>query len=322
MLTSLGAPGVRETSVSSPLSKRASQGERVPPDVFGWDGGYRRPRRDPLRAARLRARIIKSAIAVVALACLIGIPIFRAAHDYGQGVRALAAHDYAVAADEFHAASVLGISYRDAKLLESEARRGLMDQAYFTFRRQTEAPLLAQLKSADARLKAGDPDAVMAVVATVDATDLEAGLEKSRTVRTALKGLADNLARTSRRALRAREWDIASVYSSALLALQPASERAAKLHKRAEIGRTLSAKLARARNLAHRHKWRVALNLALSIQAVQEDFPGTAVIVADARAALAPKRKPTRTVTPTTQTGGGTTVVTPAQPAAPAPAPP
>ena len=291
-----------------------------PPDTpDGWRSAEPPAYKDPRRSARLRWRAVQVALAVFALACVIGIPLWNTAAHYARGVHALKSHLYSRAADEFSAAQFLGFSYRDARLLEDSARRAAADVVYEAIRKQTEAALVAQLEKAGARLEAGDADGVLTTLQTINGLDLQAALRSSGTVREFADALAKDLAAASRRALGNGAWGRAGRLAAALLVLDPSSELAATLRARAQTGQELGAKLDRAKDAARRGRWRAALHTALAILAVQKDFPGAAALAAQARAALAPKPKPTavRSTSLTRPTGGSRTGTVPQPPPPP-----
>ena len=87
--------------------------------------------------------------------------------------------------------------------------------------------------------------------------------------------------------------------------LEPSSAEAAALAAKAGTGEELSARLAEARDAARHGQWRKALRLALAVTAVREGFPGAASVIADARKALAPKPKPSRTAATATHHHAG-----------------
>lgn len=79
--------------------------------------------------------------------------------------------------------------------------------------------------------------------------------------------------------------------AAALLVLEPSSKLPVTFRAPARTGQELSAKLGKAKETARHGRWREARRPALSVLAVQKDFPGAATVVADARIAFAPKPK-------------------------------
>jgi hypothetical protein len=276
----------------------------------------------PHLGPRKRRRALQVALVGLVLACVIGFAVWNAAAHYARGVRALKGHSYFLAAYEFSAARVLFFPYRDAQLLEDTAQRAAVAIADDALRKPREAAVIGQLKKAGARLKANDADGVFTTLQAIDAVDLQTALDGNGTVRESADALAKGLTAASRRALRNGAWGRARGFAAALLVLEPSSELAANLAARAQTGQDLSTKLHKAKDAARRGQWRVALRIALTVLAVQKDFPGAAAVVADARHALAPKPKPKPK--PVARTGGSTKQPTSAPPitTAPQPAPP
>lgn len=268
--------------------------------------------------------MLRVLIPVLVVGLVVGIALWNAASHYARGVQALESHSYEWAANELSAARVFGLPYRDARDLERKARQAAAASlAEFSGRRQTEDHLASQLSMAGTRLKAGDTDSVLAAVQAIDAAELRAVVSQNEAVRQSASALAEHLATASRRALRDRSWARAESLAAALLVLEPSSESARGIQTRAQTAKDLTAKLDKAKRAAKLGKWRLALRTALAVLAVQKDFPGAAVVVADARKALAPKPRPvTRTTTSPAADNGGSVTAVPAAPAAPQPPPP
>jgi hypothetical protein len=314
---------------NSPHSAAAQSASIDPPDLpEGWRSAEPAVWTDPRLAARRRWRAVRVTLVVLALASVIGVPLWIAATHYARGVDALQGHAYSRAVYEFSVARVLVFPYRDAQSLEAQAQRALV--AGDARREQAEArraAVVAQLERAGARFEAGDAAGVLIALQAIDADHLLATLDRSWTARESADVLAENLAAAARRALANAAWGRAGSFAAALLVLEPSSELAAALGAQARTGAELSAKLGEAKDAARRGEWRAALRLALAVMAVQKDFSGAAAVVADARHALAPKPKPKPAATPpapaaTTaasppQAGGGSGTTTPPQPPPP-----
>lgn len=244
---------------------------------------------DPRLTARKRLRILLAALVGLVVVCLLAIPVWNAAAHYSGGVRALDVSAYDKAADEFAAARILFIPYRDAQGLEAQARRSSREEAA-TVRRQAEAvqaAVVTQFAKAGDKLNANDADGALIALQAIAAGDLKAALAGNPKVRESADALAKNLAAASGRALEDGAWQRAGRFADALLVLQPSSKLAATLESRARTGQVLGAKVDTAEKAARLGKWRMALRLALSVVAVQKNFPGAAAVVADARDAIA-----------------------------------
>jgi len=248
--------------------------------------------------------------------CVAGLLVWNAAAHYARGVEALKAHAYYRADYEFSAARILFFPYRDAQLLDNQARRAAVAAAADVFRTQGEIRLVAQLKAAAARLKANDADGVLTALQAIDAADLQTALAGGGTVPAIADTLAGDILAASRSALLSGAWNRSERYATAFLVLEPSSQQAMNLVTEARTGQDLSNRLKQAKDAARHGKWRLALNTALAVLEVQKGFPGAAGVVADARIALAPKPKPAATTTraPTQATGGSTTATAPQPP--------
>jgi len=312
---------------NSPHNASAPSASIEPPDLpDGWRSAELGVWKDPSLAARKRLLAVRVTLVVLVLALVIGALLWIAATHYARGVEALKVHSYSWAANEFSLARVLVFPYRDARSLEEQARRALT--AEDALREQTEArraAVVAQLEMAGARLATSDADGVLTTLQAINQDDLQATLARSETARESADALAEDLAAALNRALGNAAWGRAGRFAAALLVLEPSSELAAALGARARTGEELSAQLGKAKDAAQRGRWRAALRIALAVLATQKDFPGAAAVVADARAALAPKPKPAATrpppaaataASPTRATGGSVT------PTAPQPPPP
>ena len=290
-----------------------------PPDLpEGWRYADSEVWKDPYLAARKRVRALKVALVGLVLACVAGLLVWNAADHYARGVQAFKIHSYSLAAYEFSAARVLFFPYRDAQILEDQAQSAAVDMAADALHKQAEAPVVALLEKAGARLDANDANGVLATLQAIGAIDLQATLAGNATAREAADALARGLAIASRSALHNQAWDRAGRFAAALLQLEPSSQQAVNLASQARTGQDLSAKLGEAKDAARRGKWKMALRTALAVLAVQKDFPGAAAVVADARRALAPKPRPAAS------TAGSSTqaTVSPAATSAPQPPPP
>jgi hypothetical protein len=305
----------------------AQDGAIEPPDLpDGWRSAELVDWKDPYLAASRRARAVRVALVVLAVALVVGVLVWIAAAHYARGVEALSNHSYSTAVSEFSVARVLVFPYRDARSLEEQARRALAaEDARYEQAEARRAAVVARLEEAGARLEAKDVDGVLAKLQAINNDDLRATLDGSATARQLTDALAEDLAVASRRALGNAAWGRAGGFAAALLVLEPSSELGETFGARARIGEELSAKLGKAKDAARRGEWRAALRLALAVLAIKKDFPGAAAVVADARRALAPKPKPAvaqpapaaTTAASSTQPAGGSAPATPPQPPPP-----
>jgi hypothetical protein len=266
---------------------------------------------------------LRVGFAVALVAAVAGVLIWVAAGHYGRGVAALEDGAYSRAISELSAANVLVFPYRDANALEEEARTALSErQSALQAEQARVAAIVAGLERAGRRLRAGDVAALLPVLQALPPADLTLAVEKDEAAAGAVTALAEDLAAAAKAAMQRSEWVRAGQFAAAYLVLDPSDEAITALANRARTGEKLRAQLAEARAAARRGQWRTALRLALAVTAVRKDFPGAAALVADARAALAPKPEPTPTPEPAftpepppTNSGGGTT--TPPQPPPP-----
>src|ERR1035437_1349261 len=193
---------------NSPHSASAQSASSEPPDLpEGWRSAELADWRHPHVAARRRLRAVRVALVVLAVALVFGVLLWIAAAHYARGVDALKVHSYSMAVSEFSVARVLVFPYRNARSLEEQARRALMDED--ARREQTKArraAVVAQLENAGARLEAGDAYGVLTTLQAIDEDDLQATLVSSETVRKSADALAGDLAADSRRALRNAAW--------------------------------------------------------------------------------------------------------------------
>ncbi len=283
---------------------------------------------DPLRVRRRRVRLMLAFVAgALVLAYVIGLPLWNASAHYSRGVLAMNSASYAWAAEEFDAAKIVFVPYRDSAARAQEARQAALEArqaatAADAARSTAEARLAAAaagLDKAQSLLTKGNASAVLAALRDIPTADLKAAAVDPE-VRDSIDVLSGDMVAAGRKALTARRWGTAARYARAIVVLDPASKRAVGIQKRAQAGLALSAKLADARAAAQQRRWREALRLGLAILAVDKSFPGAADIVADARAALKPKKKATTTVS--APAPAPVTPVVPRPAAPPAPPPP
>ena len=294
--------------------RSAPEGSRDP------DAGWRRVGivlwQGSRRIAHARSRALW--LALLLLATVVGLLVLNAAVHYARGVRDLEAHHYSLAAREFSSARILILPYRDARILETQAERAVVDATGAALDKQAQDRLLGEFKTASDRLKAGDAKGVLAALRAIDPVELQTSLAGTGVLRQSAAALQSNITTAARKSAQRMAWDAATRYAAALLILNPSSALAVTLTNEARTGKDLSAKLSKARDAARHGKWRLALRTALAIVAAQKDYPGAAAVVAEARRAIAPKPKPTASTSrPPAQTTGGSTTTTPAQPPPP-----
>jgi hypothetical protein len=284
--------------------------------------GWRQADRDEWDETRAtpwrRALALRVGGAILIVVAVLAVLVWVAAGHYSRGVAALDDGAYSRALGELTAAKVLFFPYRDARSLEARARSGLAaETAARTAEQERVNALVTELDAAGAKLAAGDAIGMLAALKAIPAADLRSARTAGDAARTSAANLTEGLTTAAQTALRKAEWQRAGRFAAALLLLQPSSEEAASFAAKARTGERLRTQLAEARAAADRGRWREALRLALAVVAVRKDFPGAAALVADARAALAPKPKPT-TQAPVAAPAPAPTI---APPPAPAPAP-
>jgi hypothetical protein len=287
----------------------------------GWRSADAVPPYDPATVSHRRRRAIGVVVAVALVAGgTLSILLLTAESHYDRGRAALQAGAYATAADEFARARPLGLPFRDAAALEQDARGTLAASAAT---RRLEAArddaVLDQFDKAGSRLRAGDPDGVLAAIKKADATGLSDVMSASSAARDVADGLADEIAGATNAALKTRAWHRGDVLLAALLILDPGNTEAPALDKLVRAGQRLSATLAEARAAAGRGKWRTALRLVTTVLAADKSYPGAARLAARARVALAPKPKPAVTAAAPAAPAATTTSSAPSTPQQPPP---
>jgi hypothetical protein len=250
------------------------------------------------RRALVRRRLISVAVVVALLLAALVALVWNASGRYASGKQALQEGRYGEAVADFTAARVLFFSYRDADSLRQQAQAKLADAADTAAserrRRESVARLLA---TADERLANGAYASVVAALEEMRKIAPEDPLPLDAAATKALTQLAERLRDGSSGALAQARWLAARLQADALLLLLPGDAQATRLAERADEGTTLQKRLDAARAAARDGEWRRALRLARAVLAEKAGFPGAAQLVAEARAALAPK--PTATPTPT-----------------------
>ncbi|MFA4966305.1 MAG: hypothetical protein WC709_11835 [Thermoleophilia bacterium] len=297
------------------MAASKAQERTLPGETPVWDQADDARWGDPQRRARLRRRVLYGALVGVLAAEIVGAFVWIAASHYDRGRQALAAGIYSTAIDEFSAARILVVPYRDANELRSEAEEALAaDEARQRAARARDAALAVLLREADALVAAGDAADALTRLREARARVPEGPLGEAAATRALADGLAHRLAEAARAALAAAHWLEAERYAASLLLLSPSSDVGSKLAREARLGKALQAKLAIAGREAGRGHWRRCLVLALAVVKQRPDFPGASRLVARARAALAPKPAPATPAPAVTST--------PAPPAPPQPPPP
>jgi hypothetical protein len=267
------------------LAPSASPTAALPP---GWRDADETPDVDVWRLARRRRRIvITSVVVVVLLLEAAGVVIWNAQSHYGRGQSALAAGADALAAEEFSQATLLGLPYRDAAALETQARASM---AADIEEREAEAArydtVFKRLDRAAAALRSGDPDDVLAASRAAGKAGLAELAADSPRVADAQRELLGGVVVATRKALADARWRDAGVLAAAAIALDGARDEWTALARRAEKGDELATVVERAREAADRGSWRTALRLAQQVLAERSEFPGAARVAERARAAL------------------------------------
>ena len=214
-----------------------------------------------------------------------------AARNYDRGRAAMSAQQYGTAAEDFAAARVLTIWYRDAAGLQLRAQRALeQESAQAAASRQVRAQVAGLLRRAGVGLAAHQEGAVVVALAQARRLVPQGPLAAAGDQGPA-HALAVALVAHGKRALRAGHWHTAGRLAAALRLLAPGAHAGRLLAARSREAAALQAQLAAARAAAHRHHWHRALRLARRTLRRWPGFPGAAAVVAEARAALKPKPK-------------------------------
>ena len=281
-----------------------------PPDPFAEAASKRR-----LRVA------LASGIVLALVASFAAWTVRSAEGHYDRGREALVAERYSTAIQEFNAARLIVVPYRDAETLAAVAASALNERMRQEAVRETrlEDAVRDFVQLADLNLGRGDGDG--AERALSDARDLvpKGTLSSDPFTLVLLHALSRRLDGMCRRALADGRWDSAHTYAVALRAIDPRDASGARLADRAQLGARLQDRLDDARAAARRGKWRRVLRLARAVLDDWPGFPGAAPLATEARQALA--RRPagqSPTVSPETPTSQ----TTPAAPTAPTPPPP
>ena len=272
------------------------------------------------RRARRRRIIVSAAAACALLAAVLGAVVWNANVHYARGRDMLARGRYATAVEEFAAARVFALPYRDAAALGATAERSVAAAtAAAAADRRLRATVTRLLEKADEKLAQGDAAGVLAAVGVARRVVPDGPLPVSTESAGLTTRLALHIKDVAERDLAGARWGPARSLAMALSSLQPGSADASRLLAEARSGAALQAKLVRARAAAAAGHWRTARRLALAVLDARKGFPGAAAVVAQATAALAPKPKPTPT---RAATSAATNSSPPAStPAAPPPPP-
>jgi hypothetical protein len=301
-------------------SRYESPAVASPVDENGWRQTQNAEFSDPRGRSRVRRRILTVVVAALALAAIVGTPVWIAQTHYDRGRRAMNVGAYDVAVDELAQARVLVFPYRDAGSLESQAASALRKQKETTETQQAAGVrTLALLQHADDRLSAGDAQGVVGAVGEASASMPGVPLTQEPRARVPATTLEGRLLVAARAKFVTAHWHEAGLYATALLLLDPGDAKGAALAKRARGNEILQGRLAAASTAARAHRWRPALSLALAVLHARPGFPGAADLVRRARVALRPKAKPRPAAVTTASTAGR---VAPTTPSAPQPPPP
>lgn len=260
------------------------------------------------RRAR-RWRTIACVAAVIAVAAvLLTAVVWNAETHYRQGRDALARGEYATAVEEFAAARLFVIPYRDAEALRAKADRSLAAVgAAAAAQRRREAKIERLLEKAGDRLTAGDTAGVAAAVAAARDIAPNGSLAVSTDAGDLVSGLARRFRDTIARRLEDGRWGDAERLASAWLTVEPASEAAASFLSTARDCASLQTKLDSARAAAANGRWHAALRIALAVLDRRAGFPGAATLVAQARTALAPAATTSGEAAATSSSGSSST---------------
>lgn len=289
-------------------------------DAVAPPAGY-----DPDRSRRLRRRVAAAVVVVVLALEAVGALVWIADTHYERGKQALAGGLYQTAIQEFQAARVLVVPWRDATELEQQARQGLaQERARLRRARRHEARIAGLAGTATGQLQAGQWQAAARTVRSLRDLVPEGALGTQPATKAAVKELTSALTAKVRAALAAGRWERAGLLTGALVLLQPDAREAKRLAAEAALATVLQEQLDKARAAAAAGRWRRALRLALAVLARRPDFPGASQLADQARAALKPKPASTQagTAATSTATPEAATPTAASTPAAPAPAPP
>ncbi len=257
------------------------------------------------------------AFILAALALFAGWRVYAAEAHYKRGLEAADAGRFAAAIQEFNAASILGVTYRDAAERASAAAAALNADLRREYVLQTrlEKGVLRDVRAAYARLAKGDAAGTEQALASARARVPTGPLSEDPLVTLLLSSLSRRIGAAGRAALSAGRWGAASDWAAALLHIDAGDAAAARLAARARRGARLQERLDDARAAARRGQWRQALRLARSVLDEWPGFPGAAALAREARAALAPAPSPSPAPAPTATPA-------PTPPSSPKPTPP
>jgi hypothetical protein len=263
---------------------------RPHPDLpAGWRSAeaYGYPHVDPFARARRRRLIIIAVVVAVLVLEGVGVVVWNAQAHYGRGESALAAGADALAVEEFSQATLIGLPYRNAEVLEQQARASLADDLAKREADQARSDRVgARLAGAAAALHSGDAAAVLAAAEAARKAGLVDVAAAAQEVADARRQLIDDLEAAAGTALADGSWKDAGLFAAALVTLDGARDEWSTLTRRAERGARLAALVDRARAAAEQGSWREALRLARQVLQQQSDFPGAARVAERARTAL------------------------------------
>ena len=290
--------------------------------VAGEDAVDEPPSWDELkRRRRARVRLIAGVVVLVVLAAGVAAMVANASAHYGRGQAAMDERHFGTAVEEFSAARILTIPYRDAATLADEAPQQLeLAAARADVERQQRAAIARLLREAADGLDSGDSAAVLAALREARILVPDGALATTAGQIDIATDLETSLWGAGKSALNGGRWKEAGLYATALLTLDPSAMQGSKLSSRVKTAVDLQDELDKARAAAGRGSWREALRRARGVLREWPGFPGAAAVVAQARKALAPKPKPPSA--PATQAPAPIATVAPPPPVAPQPTAP
>lgn len=287
----------------------------------GDDAGDEPPSWDELKRRRqTRVRLIVGIVVLVAIAAGVAALVANAAAHYERGRVAMDERHFGMAVEEFSAARILAVPYRDAEALADKAQLELeLAAARVDVKRQQRAAIARLLREAAAGVDSRDVAAVLAALHEARIIVPDGPLAATSGQAAMATDLAASLTAAGKKAMEEGLWKQAGLYGSALLILDPSATDGSRLSDRAKKATGLQRELDAARAAARQGSWRKALRLARNVLREWPGFPGAAAVVTRARAALAPK--PTPTPTPT-QAPAPVVTTAPPPPVAPQPTAP
>ncbi len=275
---------------------------------------------DAMRRRQTRVRLIGAGVVAALLVVGVVVLMLSAASHYQRGRDAMAARHFGAAVEEFAAARVLTVWYRDAQSLGAHAQQALeLDAQHAEVLRQERSAVSRLLRDARGGITAHKLTDTVAALREARVLVPEGPIGRNATQQAAASELATMLTASGAEAMKAARWEEAARAAQAWLILEPTAQDATDLAQRAATAQGLQQDLGAAEEAAGHGRWREALRLSKGVEREWAGFPGAGALIARAQKALAPKPKPKASATTAPAPAPVETV---APPPAPAPIPP